>query len=108
MSDPKKGRKMQPVTAASIADELPVLLAKHPRKVIARETDSNPYTVKNWETGRNAPSAAQLIRLARKFPDVRAWLLKQIEPPTDAELAAELKELKRRLKRLETQREETR
>ncbi len=101
MSDPKMGRKMQPVTAAQIADDLPALLSGTPRKVIARETDSNPYTVKNWETGRNTPSAAQLIRLAQKFPDVRAWLLQMIEPPTDEQLAVDLKDLKRRLAALE-------
>lgn len=101
MSDPKKGRKMQPVTTAEVTDGIAERLYGKPIKTVAREIGCNPWTVKNYKTGRNAPSARQLIMLARQYEDVRAWLLQMIDPPADEELALELAELKRRLARLE-------
>lgn len=108
MSDPKMGRKMQPVTTAEITDAISERLPDEPIKTIARKIGSNPYTVKNWKTGRNAPSLLQAIMLARECADVRAWLMQMIEPPTDEQLAADLVDLKRRLAALEKQSAEDR
>ena len=64
--------------------------------------------MKNYKTGRNAPSLLQAILLAREYADIRAWLKQMIEPPTDKQLAADLVDLKRRLAALEKQRAEDR
>lgn len=108
MSDPKMGRKMQPVTTAGITDAIAERLPNEPIKTIARRIGSNPYTVKNWKTGRNAPSLLQAILLARDCPDIRAWLKQMIEPPGDEQLERDYREMMRRIEAMEKQLESDR
>lgn len=103
MSDPKMGRKMQPVTTAEVTEAIAERLADEPVKRLAHRIGSNPYTVKNWKTGRNAPSLVQAILLARERSDIRAWLRKMIEPPTDEQLERDYQAMVRRIEALEKQ-----
>jgi len=99
---------MQPVTTAEITDAIAERLPDEPIKKIARKIGSNPYTVKNWKTGRNAPSLLQAIMLARECADVRAWLKQMIEPPSDRQLERDYKAMMRRIEALENQLESDR
>lgn len=108
MSDPKMGRKMQPLTTATLTDGFIERMPDEPIKMIARKIGSNPYTVKNYKTGRNAPSLLQAILLARTYPDIRAWLIKAMSPPTDQQLEADYQDMLRRLSALENRLESDR
>lgn len=108
MSDPKKGRKMQSVTTAEITDAIAERLQGEPIKHVARKIGSNPYTVKNYKTGRNAPSLLQAILLAREYADIRAWLQQMIEPPSDEQLERDYQAMMRRIEALEKQVESNR
>lgn len=103
MSDPKMGRKMQSVTTATLTEGFAERLQGEPIKVVADRIGSNPYTVKNYKAGRNAPSLLQAILLAREYADIRAWLQQMIEPPSDEQLEVDYRAMMRRIEALEKQ-----
>ncbi len=108
MSDPKVGHKMQPVTSVIGAEQIGNLLRQHSRKRLAQELGERPDTVKNWQDGRCMPSAAKMIEMARKLPEIRAWLIQMIEPPTDEQLERDYQAMMRRIEALEKQFERNR
>jgi hypothetical protein len=52
-------------------------------KIVASETGANVEAVKNWVEPRNAPNLTSFFRLARKFPEVKAWALWMLDAQSD-------------------------
>ena len=64
-------------TAGALRQDFPNIKAA--ATAIALQVETNMETIKKWYYGFNAPSAANLIVLARISPSVRQTLLKLID-----------------------------
>lgn len=99
---------MQSVDTMSVTDAVADALAGLPRKHVARDIGASPRAVKNWQERQNPPSSVHLIELARKYKDIRAWLLRAIEPPSEEQLERDYEAMMRRIEALENQLESDR
>lgn len=69
--------------------------ARFTAKRVARDIDADPRAVTNWLQGKNAPSAAMLLRLMQRYRAVKEAVYRLTEAPTNNELDSDLSELKR-------------
>jgi hypothetical protein len=89
MSQPKMDRVSRPSGVKKAEAELMEGIVRHLRKIggvntsaikrIARETGTNPRTVKAWYEGRNMPSLLGYIHLARCYPELIDLFLNQCQ-----------------------------
>lgn len=67
-----------PLSTDVVADRIGAALRakwgemRHAAKRLSRRIDADPRAIENWMAGRNAPQAAQLIRLMAECETVRA------------------------------------
>lgn len=68
---------------AAIADALREEFGDTPAKIkaVARLTDTNEKTVKNWFSGRNGPNGESLVELMRHSPIVLQLVLRRAGHP---------------------------
>ena len=94
-------RKFQVMDAVTLSNIVGDGLAPYSPKEIARDIGCTPRAAVNWKERQNAPNAAQLIKLMKRYAAVREAVLKFVEPPSDDDLNARQIALEERLARLE-------
>lgn len=66
-----------------LRERLPRVVQRQQAKVLALRTETTPRTVENWKAGECLPSVPAFIMLAKNDPELRAWVLEQMDVQDD-------------------------
>ena len=76
---------------AAIRDDLreriPRTVSRESAKVIALKVGTTPRRIENWRERESLPSVPAFIMLAKNDPELRAWVLAQLDYADDPERA---------------------
>ena len=76
---------------AAIRDDLreriPRTVSREPAEVIALKVGTTPRCIENWRERESLPIVPAFIMLAKSDPELRAWVLAQLDYANDPERA---------------------